>query len=325
VLLHELAHSFVARDRGLPVNQIILYLFGGVSNLTREPDDPRTELLVAVAGPLTSLAISGLCFLLFVLAGGAPSEVLVILNYLGVINLILVGFNLIPAFPLDGGRVMRAIIWWITGNLRRATRIASVVGQAIGYLFVFAGLAEAFFLGDVLGGIYLAFIGWFLQSAAGSTNQQMALEQVLRGVDVRDVMDPPPEAVAPDTPISVLVDRHMLSQNQRAVPVADAEGNFLGLVTLGDVNNVDRAEWTFVPVSRIVRPADQLLTVSAGDHLANAIRVLAENRYNQLPVMENGKLIGMLNRAHVVEYLHVRQQLGAMAGGRGSGGVSPTR
>jgi Zn-dependent protease/predicted transcriptional regulator len=323
VLLHELAHSFVARARGLPVNQIILHLFGGVSNLTREPDDAPTELLVAIAGPLTSLALSGVCYLLFYLASGAPSEVLAVLNYLGVINLILVGFNLIPAFPLDGGRVMRAIIWWISGNLRAATRIATVVGQAIGYLFVFGGLIEAFFLGDVVGGVYLAFIGWFLQSAAGNSNQQVALEQLLRGVDVRDVMDPAPEAVPPDTPIGVLVDQHMLNQNQRAVPIADADGTLLGLVTLGDVRDVDRAEWTFVPVSRIMKPADQLLTVAASDHLANAVRLLAENRYHQLPVMEAGKQIGMLDRAHVLDYLHVRQKLGTtQGGGRGSDGVS---
>ncbi|HLJ66015.1 MAG TPA: site-2 protease family protein [Chloroflexota bacterium] len=309
VLLHELAHSITARHLKLPVHSITLYLFGGVSSLTQEPQSPRTELLVTMAGPLTSFAVSGVCWVLFLLARGAPSEIQAILNYLAVINLLLGVFNLIPGFPLDGGRVLHAIIWIITKNRRRATQIASAVGQGIGYLFIVLGLWEAFFLGDVTGGIYLAFIGWFLQNAASVTNQQVVLEQSLTGVDVRDVMDPPPAGVDPSTPIAVLVDRHMLGENQRAVPVVDETGALLGLVTLGDVRHVDRQEWAFVPVSRIMQPRDRLRTVGAQDHLAQALQALAENNYHQLPVMEDGHMIGVLNRAHVVQYLTIRRQL----------------
>jgi Zn-dependent protease/CBS domain-containing protein len=312
VLLHELAHSFTARARGLPVNTITLYLFGGVSSLTEEPADARTELLVAFAGPLTSLALSGLCFLLFAVGRGSwPSEVTAILNYLAVINLLLAGFNMIPGFPLDGGRVFRSIVWSITKNRRRATSIASTVGQFIGYLFIVAGLLVAFFGADVVGGIYLAFIGWFLQNAAAATNQQAAIDSVLRGVDVRDVMDPAPEIVPASLSVEALVDRYMLDQNRRAVPVGTPDGELTGLVTLADVRQVPRDEWIRTSISRVMRPREQLRTVKASDHLADALHVLAENRYHQLPVMDDGHLAGMLNRDHVLQYINLRQKLGA--------------
>jgi Zn-dependent protease/CBS domain-containing protein len=311
VLLHELAHSFTARARGLPVDTITLYLFGGVSSLTEEPRDAPTELLVAFAGPLTSLALSGFCFLLFVVGRGSwPSEVVAVLNYLAVINLLLAAFNMIPGFPLDGGRVFRAIVWMLTKNRRRATAIATTVGQSIGYLFIFAGLAEAFFGGDVAGGIYLAFIGWFLQSAAGATNQQAVMDSVLRGVDVRNVMDPAPELVPSSLSVEALVDRYMLNQNRRAVPVGTPDGDLTGLVTLADIRQVPRDEWLRTSISRVMRPRDQLRTVNADDHLADALRVLAENRYHQLPVMDDGHLVGMLNRDHVLQYINLRQRLG---------------
>jgi Zn-dependent protease/CBS domain-containing protein len=311
VLLHELAHSFTARGRGLPVNTITLYLFGGVSSLTQEPSDAGTELQVALAGPLTSLALAGLCFLLFLAGRGSwPSEVTAILNYLAVINLLLAAFNMIPGFPLDGGRVFRSIVWLITKNRRRATSIASTLGQVIGYLFIVAGLLAAFFGADVVGGIYLAFIGWFLQNAASASNQQAVIESVLRGVDVRDVMDPTPDLAPASLSIEALVDRYMLNQNRRAVPVGTPDGEVQGLVTLADVRNVPRDEWIRTSISRVMRPRDQLRTVKSSDHLADALRVLAENRYHQLPVMDDGHIVGMLNRDHVLQYINLRQRLG---------------
>jgi Zn-dependent protease len=313
VLLHELAHSFTARARGLPVDDISLYIFGGVSSLKEEPDNPRTELLVAIAGPLSSLALSGICFLLFVVGSGWPSEVTAILNYLAVINLLLAAFNMIPGFPLDGGRVFRSIVWLITKNQRRATTIASTVGQYIGYLFIFGGLIEAFFAANVVGGIYLAFIGWFLQNAASSSNQQAAMESVLRGVDVRDVMDPAPELVPASLSVATVVDRYMLNQNQRAVPIGTSDGELVGLVTLADIRHVPREEWARTSTSRVMRPREQLRVVGASDHLADALRVLAENRYHQLPVVDDGHVVGMLNREHVLQYINLRQRLGVKA------------
>jgi Zn-dependent protease len=311
VLLHELAHAFTARAHELPVQTITLFIFGGAANLTQEPETPRVELLVAIAGPLTSLALAGIFFVLHQLGGGLSEEVLSVLGYLASVNLILALFNLIPGFPLDGGRVLRASIWWVTGRLQRATQIASIIGQGIGYLFMFGGIYQAFVLGTVGSGLWLVFIGWFLQNAASASYQQAVMEHLFRGVDVRRVMDRTPASVPPNTSVANLVDLHMLSQNQRAVPVQDLDGRLAGLVTLGDVRNVDRDEWNVTPVSRIMQPRDKLCTVSITDDLGRAMRVLAENGYHQLPVMEDGRMVGMLNRAHVLQYLQLREQLGA--------------
>jgi Zn-dependent protease len=318
VLVHELAHSFTARAHALPVKTIYLFIFGGVSNLPQEPDNPRTELLVTVAGPAASLVLAGLFFLLYAVAQHGPSQVYAIFAYLGAVNLILALFNLIPGFPLDGGRVLRAIIWLITKNLRRATRIASSVGDAIGYCFILGGLIEAFLFGQVVSGIWLAFIGWFLHNAATATYQQAMVDRLLLGIDVRNVMDPAPFTAPPDLPIEALIYRHLLTENERAVPVIDPDRDLIGLVTLSDARKVPREEWSIVPISRIMTPVDALRTVMPGDTLREAMRVLAEHSVNQLPVISDGRLVGMLNRAHVVRYLHMRQQLeAAAASGRG--------
>lgn len=309
VLLHELAHSLVARRRGLPVTSITLYIFGGVAGLAREPDDPQTELLVALAGPVTSLLLAGICLAIFAVSSSTPTQVQAVLHYLAFINVILVAFNMIPAFPMDGGRVFRAITWWITGNRRRATRIASIIGRGIGYLFILAGLAVALFGGDVFGGIYLAFIGWFLTSAANASTGQVMVEQVLRGVDVRDVMDGPPPLVSPFMSVGNLIDFHVLGQSQRAVPVAGPDDTLGGLITLADVRDIPREEWTVVPLGRIMRPVAQLATVTPADDLADALRIMAERGYHQLPVMNDGHMVGMLNREHVLQYLHIRSRL----------------
>jgi Zn-dependent protease len=171
VLLHELAHSLVARRRGLPVKSITLFIFGGVSNIEMEPGTPGIEFQMAFVGPLTSLLIGAICFLLQVPLRGSNSPLEGILFYLAVTNILLGFFNLIPGFPLDGGRVLRSIIWRITGNLQQATRVASLTGQFIAYLFILLGI-WIFFVGDILDGIWLGFIGWFLLSAAQSANAQ---------------------------------------------------------------------------------------------------------------------------------------------------------
>ena len=258
VLIHELAHSFTARANALPVHTIYLFIFGGVSNLSQEPQTPRTELLVAVAGPLASIVLSGLFYLLYLVTGALPTEVGAVLGYLAWVNLVLALFNLIPGFPLDGGRVLRGIVWLVTKNLRRATRIATTIGSGIGYLFILGGLAEAFIGGDFGSGIWLAFIGWFLHGAASATNQQAVVDHALAGVEVADVMDRVYTSVPPDTPIESLVYRHILTENQRAVPVEGEDGRFLGLVTLADIREVARGDWSLVPVERVMVPLERV-------------------------------------------------------------------
>jgi Zn-dependent protease/CBS domain-containing protein len=308
VLLHELGHSFTARRLGLPVKSITLLIFGGVSNLTQEPPSARVEFLVAFAGPLTSLILSGIFYALHLAVGtGSSSEVGAVLGYLASVNLILAIFNLVPAFPLDGGRVFRSIVWAITGSMTRATRIATATSRVIAYLFIAAGLAETLVGGNFVGGIWLAFIGWYLYGSASASGQQAAMEQTLRGVDVADVMDAPPASIAPDVPVQSLLLDHLLDGSHRAVTVQGQDGELLGLVTVSDLKDVPQADWTTTPVSRIMTPATQLVTVTPTEDLREAIAQLATNRYHQLPVINQGRLAGILNRDHVLQFLQLRQ------------------
>jgi Zn-dependent protease/predicted transcriptional regulator len=307
VLLHELGHSLTARALGLKVSSITLLIFGGVSNLTQEPPSARVEFLVAFAGPLTSLILSGIFYLLHAAAGGGSSEVSAVLGYLASVNLLLAIFNLIPAFPLDGGRVFRSIVWAVTGSMTRATRIATSISRVIAYLFIAAGLVETLIGGNFVGGIWLAFIGWYLYGSASASGQQAAMEQMLRGVDVRDVMDAPPPAIDPGVPVQSLLMDHLLDGNQRAVTVQDPSGGLAGLVTVSDLGKVRQADWTTTAVSRIMTPASELVSVTPTEDLREAIGLLATNRFHQLPVLQNGRLVGMLNRDHVLRYLQVRQ------------------
>jgi len=322
VLLHELGHSVVARSRGLPVNTITLFFFGGVSNLTREPESAGTEFYVAAAGPLVSLILSGIFYVIYAIFTSLPLEVRAVIGYLAWINLILALFNLIPAFPLDGGRIFRSILWGITKSRRRATKIAVDVSHAFGILFILAGLAEAFLAGAVLSGIYLAVLGWFLQSAASATYQQTVADTVLQGVDVHDVMDHAASPVPPNTPLEALVYRHMMEENARAIPVTAADNRLLGLVTLSDVRHVPRDKWGFEDAQQVMTPIDKLVTVTPDEDLRSAVQKLARDSYHQLPVVRNGILVGMLNRAHVMSYLHMREQLGAQR--HASGPASPS-
>jgi Zn-dependent protease len=309
VLLHELAHSITARAKGLPVHTIVLFIFGGVSNLTQEPQSPGIEFQVAIAGPITSLVLSGIFYLLHATLTGLPTQVTATFGYLASVNLILGLFNLVPGFPLDGGRVLRSILWGITGSMARATRIASRIGEGIGFIFIILGALWAFQGGDIFNGLWIAFIGWYLYNAASSSYQMAMVDRVLVGVDVRDVMDPAPRPVGAALSVHDLIYEHMLSANQRAIPVIGPDGSLAGLVTFGDVNHVPRDEWDRTAVSRIMTRAEQLKTVRPDEHLRQALQFLAENNYHQLPVVENGRLVGMLNRAHVLQYLHMRERL----------------
>jgi Zn-dependent protease/predicted transcriptional regulator len=320
VLIHELAHALTARKFSVPVQTIYLFIFGGLSSLSQEPETPRAELFIALAGPLASLILAGICFLLHAATGDVPSALSVIFGYLASVNLLLALFNLIPGFPLDGGRVLRAGIWLATGNLQRATRIASSVGNVIGYLFIFGGLVVAFVLGAFVTGLWLVFIGWFLHNTATSTYQQTVVERVLAGVDVRNVMDQVHVFAEPYLPIDALLYRHLLNEHQRAVPVLAPDRELLGLVTAADVGKAPQDEWSILPVSRVMTPRDRLCTVAPGDSLRAALRIFAERQFHQLPVVTDGRFVGMLNRGHVLQYLHVRQQLQKMTDTDGRAG-----
>ena len=308
VLLHELAHSLVARRRGLPVKNITLFIFGGVSNIEQEPKDPGIEFQVAVVGPLTSLLIGVVCFVLQLPLRGTNSPLEEILFYLAVTNLLLGVFNLIPAFPLDGGRVLRSIIWKISGSMRQATRAASLTGQVIAYLFILLGI-WLFFAGSILNGIWIGFIGWFLLSSAQSANSQVMLASVFNSVTVGEVMNPKPMTVPANISLQQLVDAYFLPGGLRYALVMQVD-QLVGLITLSDIRHIPREQWGQVPVSSAMIPLSRLHVVSPQQTLSDVLPLMAGRDVNQLPVVQNGAPVGIVNRDAIVQYLEVRRGLG---------------
>ncbi len=302
VLLHELAHSLVARRRGLPVKNITLFIFGGVSNIEQEPKDPGIEFQVAVVGPLTSLLMLQLPL------QGTNSPLEEILYYLAVTNILLGVFNLIPAFPLDGGRVLRSIIWKISGSMRQATRAASITGQVIAYLFILLGI-WLFFTVSILDGIWLGFIGWFLLSSAQSANSQVMLASVFNGVTVGEVMNPKPTTVPANISLQQLVDVYFLPGGLRYALVMQAD-QLVGLITLSDIRHIPRDQWGQVSVSYAMIPLERLHVVSPQQTLSDVLPLMAGRDVNQLPVVQNGTPVGIVSRDAIVQYLEVRRGLG---------------
>ncbi len=309
VLLHELAHSLVARRQGLPVKNIVLFIFGGVSNIEQEPHSPGTEFFMAFVGPLVSLIIGAICFGLLTLVRGTHSPTEDLLTYLASANILLGIFNLLPGFPLDGGRVLRSIIWKVTGNAYRATQVATVVGQIIAYLFIFAGIWLFFFSRNALDGIWLGFIGWFLLSSAQSARTQATLETTFRGVTVEQVMNAQPMTVPANISLQKLVDEYFLPQGLRSALVLQGD-QLAGLITLGDIRHVAREEWPQTPVGFAMIPVDRLHTVLPQQKLTDILPLMTGKDVNQLPVVQAGKLIGVVTRDAVIRSLQVRQGLG---------------
>ena len=334
VLAHELAHSIVARARDLPVRRIVLFLFGGVSNIEKEPPSASTEFVMAIVGPLTSIVL-GVIFLVLgwatagtTLTGVAHplqglsrlSPLATLLLWLGPINIVIGLFNLIPAFPLDGGRVLRSIIWAFTANLRRATAWATWIGHAIAWLFIIAGIAMAFglqlplFGTGLINGIWLAFIGWFLNGAAAQSYQQVVVQDMLEGVPVSRLMQANPSTVPPDTSVADLVHDWIMKTDERSFAVIDGS-SLAGMVSLDDVRKVPREEWDTATVAQIMTPAGDVATVGPRDDASEVFQKFAERDVRQMPVVENGTIVGMLRRRDLMRWL----QLHAKHGGLGNG------
>ncbi|TAK29373.1 MAG: site-2 protease family protein [Chloroflexota bacterium] len=310
VLLHELAHSFVALSRGLPVQSIVLFIFGGVSNIQKEPERPQDEFWVTLMGPLSSVVLGVLFLVLFFFLQGVAPAISALLIYLSSINLLLAVFNLIPGFPLDGGRIFRSVVWWITNNFRQSTHIAAIIGQIVAYLFIFGGLA-LIFTGQFLSGIWLIFIGWFLNSAADASYKQVVTREELRGVKVAEMMTPSPVTVGPSATLRDLVDDYLLQRNVQSVPVVDDDA-LVGMVTLNEVREVPKEEWDTTTVEQVMTRRDQIKTISPADDLVQAMGELAgDEEVGLLPVVDSGRLVGLLSKANLLRYLKLREQLGA--------------
>ena len=305
VLVHEMAHSLVALARGLAAHGITLFIFGGVSNIEADAGRARDEFWVAAAGPATSLAMGVLFWSALQLAGDSGGPLEGILFYLALVNGLLAAFNLLPGFPLDGGRILRSAIWGASGNFRRATRVASAVGQGLGWGMV--GLGGLFLWNDqALNGVWMGVLGWFLNNAAVSAGRETAIGEILHDVRVSHVMDPEPTMIAADATVESLVLEWLFQRGHGAVIVCDGRRP-LGIVSFADVRGAPQELWASTLVSEVMVRAP-LVSVGPDFDLSAALRLLAMHELNQVVVLRDGLLVGVVSRADVLRYLHNREE-----------------
>jgi Zn-dependent protease len=307
ILVHELAHSFVALAKGIPVRSITLFVFGGVAQIGREPDRPMTEFQIAIAGPVAS-ALLALGFGVIAYLGGDQFERLSALaGWLSSINLMLAAFNLVPGFPLDGGRIFRAALWHMTGSLTKATRIAAGTGQGIGYVLIFLGIVTGF-TANWFSGLWLAFIGWFLMNAAQESVVQVSVRSALSGSVAEDVMSRDCPSVAVRMSLSELVRDQVLRTGQRCFTVTDGD-RLKGLVTLHQIKAVPQERWAQVSVGDAMTPVSQVRTVPPNTPLLEVLRLLEGQDVNQVPVVADDRLVGMITRDHLLRVLAAKMEL----------------
>lgn len=325
VLVHELSHALVGQAQGVEVRRITLFVFGGMAQMEREPETWRAEFWMAIVGPITSLLIGALCLV----AGGAmasgtavdpddpvrslaevgPAATVVL--WLGPVNIFLGLFNLVPGFPLDGGRVLRALLWGMTGDVYRATRWASGMGRGFGLLLIAAGFAMVlgipvpFFGRGLVGGMWIALIGWFLHNAALMSYRQLLAQRSLEGVPVSKLMLSEFATVDPATPVRSLIDDYLFARDQRSYPVV-RDGRLVGLVGFDDVRRLQPAARESRTVADIMTPAGEIPTVSPGAAAAEAFNTIARRDVDPLPVVDRGEVRGLLRREDILKWLALR-------------------
>jgi Zn-dependent protease/predicted transcriptional regulator len=312
LLAHELAHSLVAKARGMRVQAITLFALGGVSQIETDVPDAKTEFWLAIAGPITSAVIGSVCLALAWLAGWAPgttpaSPAVAVLLWLGYINLVLAAFNMVPGFPLDGGRVLRAVIWSITRNADRSMRLAAQTGQTVAFLFIILGLMR-FFVGAGIGALWLAFIGWFLLDASRTSYAQTELLAELRSRRVGELMERDCPTVDSKLSLQQFVEEFLLPTGRRCFIVEEGD-HVAGLITPNEVKGVERTLWPTTRIDSVMRPLQQLRIVTPATPAIEALEVMSREDVNQLPVVSNGRLEGVFSRAHVLRFLQIRDEL----------------
>jgi Zn-dependent protease/CBS domain-containing protein len=318
VVAHELAHSLVARRFQMTVSSITLFMLGGVASLTREPPSAKAELFMAAAGPLTSIVI-GVAGVIIAFAADAAlasapwlQVVSAVAGYLGPINLIVAVFNLVPGFPLDGGRVLRAAIWAITKDRLAATRIAARGGQVFAGILFIVGVAFLFGIGfpqNELQGVLYGFIAYFLWNAASSSLQQERLASVVGGATVGPLMTTDFRSTPPGVMVGQVIRDLVLPMNLRAIPVVSGD-RLLGLVAIGDLRKVEQDRWPTTAVEQVMTPASELATVSPDDPLGTALERFGATELPLLPVVKDGRLVGVLHREAVIGYVRMQEMLG---------------
>ncbi len=310
VLIHELTHSYVANKEGIEVREITLFLFGGVSQLVKEPEDPRKELKVAIAGPISSLVLALIFWIFSNMTSRSPNLLLFtgLLGYLAFINLSLAIFNLIPGFPLDGGRVLRAIYWKKTGSLKKGTQLAAGAGKWIGVAIILAGLLMVL-TGNLMGGFWFVIIGIFLRSAAEGGFQQVVMKGALEGVKVRELMSRSVISVQPSLRIDRLVEEFYLTYKHITYPVTENE-KIIGIITLKQVKEVPRDQWREKTVSEVMLPIQEEMTLDPDGEAVDALQKMIRSGEGRLPVVKDGKAVGMITRRDILNLLEIKTDLG---------------
>ncbi len=311
LLAHELSHSVVARTKGIPVEGITLFIFGGMARTRLEAEEPGDEFYIAVVGPVSSIVI-GLLFGLVWWGGtraGWSVAVTGVAAYLGVLNVALAVFNLLPGFPLDGGRLFRSLVWKMTGDVTKATRVASTGGKWLGYVLVGLGILQAF-SGNMLGGLWLVFIGWFLRNAAITSYEQHVVRMVLEGVRAAETMTRNPETVPSDLTVQDLVDDYFMRRRYQAFPVVD-DGHPVGIVTLHQVKELPREEWSARTVGSIMAQARDGMTVRPEESMTSVLEKMEASGVRRVLVTRDGRLEGIITATDVAGWLDRARQLGA--------------
>jgi len=304
VALHELSHSFIAMRYGQSIVSITLFIFGGVAQMKGEPDHPMAEFKMAIAGPLSSFLLSGIFFVFYNMVTGQVEKAL--FQYLSYINLVVAVFNLIPGFPMDGGRVVRAYLWKKTNDFYYATRKASNYGQKIALFFITFGLFSIFV--GFPGGLWLMLIGWFLHTASQTSYQQASLQETLSRVKVKDIMVRDIVFIPQDTTVDAAVNEYFLKYGYGGFPVVEG-GNFLGFLTLKDIRNVRKERWKETRVSEIFTPHDKRWELSQNESAIKSLELMISEDTGRLPVTEEGKLIGLITRNGIARYVKIMSEI----------------
>ena len=309
IVFHELWHSLIARRFGLNMRGITLFLFGGVSEMADEPPSPKAEFFLAVAGPLSSVCLAAVLLVSsYLLRGQGPmTPVTGVLNYLGFLNLVLAGFNLIPAFPLDGGRVLRAVLWGTWNDIRRATRVASSIGAGLGAGLMFLGIVQ-FFMGRSVGGIWTFVIGMFVRSTARSSYRQLVFRRALEGVPVKKFMVADAVTVVPATSVEKLVEDYVYKYHFKMYPVVEG-GKLAGCVTIDQVKDLPRGEWAAHEVGEMARACSAENTIGPDEDVMKALALMQRTGRSRLMVADGDRLAGVISLKDIMGYIALKLDL----------------
>ena len=309
IVAHEFCHSLVARKVGIPMKGITLFIFGGVAEMGDEPPTARAEFLMAIVGPLSSMAIGAVFYLIYRggQSAGWSTSVNGVIYYIAYINGILAAFNLLPAFPLDGGRVLRSILWGARGNLRWATRVSATIGSAFGLGLIFLGIYK-FVSGDVIGGVWMFLIGMFLRNAAQMSYQQLLVRKALEGEPVRRFMNPDPVTVQSSSTVEKLVEDYIYKYHHKMFPVMEGE-KLVGCITTRQVKDIPREAWDRETIREAASPCSDENTISPATDAVKALAMMNQSGVSRLLVVEGGRLVGLVTLKDLLDFFSLKVEL----------------